>query len=166
MRPVGGIVAVPVLVLRAGKSMQVEDGVDAGAARTRRSRVSSRRNPASFDVEGPHVVLEMPVVHRDADVVHAERGEEARVVLGEERIHEARRRTARSARGPSALQQRLARRDFRRRIAGEEVLHVHPAADIVAAELDGASGPVGQTVAGDGEQALRIHGSPCGKSTA
>ena len=85
---VGRVVRVPVLVLVAGKCMQVDDRVDLvpGAQFDDPVEVPEA---LLLDLQRTHVVLEVPVVYRQAQQVQAERPDKPRVILGEEVLEEA-----------------------------------------------------------------------------
>ena len=135
VRPLGRIVAVPMLVLSAGHRVQIQDRVDAvpGAG------IHHAVEPADTllpDLERRIVVLEVPVVERNPDRIYPEVTEEGRVPVGEEHREESVEEplVALVAERPA---QRAALLGLRPRIAGDEVLHVHPAAQTEAPQRHG-----------------------------
>jgi hypothetical protein len=126
---------MPRLVLVAGQRVQVDDRVEAFVGTQLHGPVEVSEALLA-DRGGCIVVLEMPVVDRDADRVHAQAAQERRIVPLEEDLEEALEEGFREAiaedradGGPVVL--------LARGIAGDEVLHVQPAAQADAAQSDG-----------------------------
>ena len=121
------VVRMPVLVLRAGQRVQVDDGVQA-VARARVDHPVELVEPALDQLERTRVALEVPVVDRDAHAVHPGVGEELRVGVAEE--HGEQSVEERVVEILSEHRQHvMAHERLVRGIAGDEVLHVHPAAE-------------------------------------
>ena len=68
--PVGRVVAVPVLVLGTGQSMEVDDAVQAVAGCTL-DRTVEQFEPLLLHLERRHVVFEMAIVERQPHAVEA-----------------------------------------------------------------------------------------------
>src|SRR6185437_14669215 len=98
------------------------------------------------ELERAGVVLEVPVVDRNADAVHAQPGQQLRVILAEERgeqaVEEQLVPVLAENRADGAAHQRLIRR-----VAGDEVLHVHPAAEAGTPQPDRHAVPVDEAIA-------------------
>jgi hypothetical protein len=147
------VVAVPVLVLRAGQCVEVQDRVQAVPPAVPDGPVE-QREPLLLQLERPGIIFEMPVVERDADRVQAEGGEVACVGVVEEDRHEpveeglVELRSEHPAQHPPVLR-------LGARVAGEEVLHVQPAADVVPAQDDRLAGAVDDGVAPDAQDLTR-----------
>jgi hypothetical protein len=148
---VGRVVGVPVLVLAAGHGVQVDDAVDAVLGAQSHDRVEALEARLE-QLERTVIALEVAVVHRDPHAVDAEAGEETRVaVLEEARQHaveeasSAQRSEHRGHGGPHLA--------LRGRIAGDEVLHVHPAAEAHAPQHDARALGIDDPVAVDAQQA-------------
>jgi hypothetical protein len=141
-----------VLVLAAGHGVQVDDAVDAVLGAQSHDRVEALEARLE-QLEGTVIALEVAVVHRDPHAVDAEAGEETRVAV----LEEARQHAVEEASGAQRSEHRghggphLA---LRGRIAGDEVLHVHPAAEAHAAQHDARALGIDDPVAVDAQQAL------------
>ena len=155
-RLVRRVVGVPIAVLIARQRVQIDDRVDA----LRRAQVDDAiqvPEPLLLDDERRHVVFEVAIVDRDADQVQPQRLDEASVVLAEEVGQEAveeERVLLRAER----LEQGLALRLLVGRIAGDEVLHVEPAAQAEPAQDHRRAGAVDKLVAADLEEWGGCHG--------
>ena len=118
---------MPALVLRAGQRVEVDDRVEP-VARGALDRTIEEREAFLAQLERTHVVLEVVVVHRQPHEVHAERcqkcGVGVRVEHVEEPVEETRVRLV-----AERAAKRVAVERLRRREPGDEVLHVHPAAE-------------------------------------
>src|SRR5215211_4054931 len=79
---------MPVLVLVARQGVQVDDRVDP-LLRAQLYNPVEVPEALVLDLEGAHVVLEVPVVHREPEQVQPERGDKPRVTFREEMIEEA-----------------------------------------------------------------------------
>ncbi len=126
-RPLCRVVTVPVLILGTWSSMKVEDGEDAliGAGL---DHPIEKLEPLLLDDHRRIVVLEMPVVEGDTERVDAQSREERRVLVGEEHVQKSREESLvalvseHTTHCPTML-------GLRACVAGDEVLHVHPAAE-------------------------------------
>src|SRR5215211_5152541 len=144
-RLVGRVVRVPVLVLVAWQGVQVDYRVDS----MRRAQVyyPIQVPEAIFlYLEGPHVVLEVPVVHGEPEQVQPKGGDESRVTLREEVLEEAVEEDFVPLL-PKHFANGLAHALLVRRVACYEVLHVHPAAEAEAAQHDRVSLAVHNAIA-------------------
>src|SRR5215212_11192857 len=122
-----GVVGVPVLVLRAGQGVQVDDRVDALAAECINGAVEVAE-AVGLDLERSRVVLEVLVSDGDSRKIQPGIAEEHCVPLieepGEEPLEEALGPVITDRSPYLPPHQRLVRR-----VAGDEVLHVEPAAE-------------------------------------
>src|SRR5215212_9489730 len=127
-----GVVGVPVLVLRAGQGVQVDDRVDA-MPRQRLDGSVEVAESIGLDLERSRVILEVLVPDGDSREVQTGLAEKYRVRLIEEPAEEALEEALGSvvADRPPYLSphQRLVRR-----VPGDEVLHVQPTAETDAAK--------------------------------
>ena len=144
-RLVGRVVGVPVLVLVAGEGVQVNDGVDFVSGAQVNDAVEVRE-AALFDDEGVHIVFEVAIVDRDAYQVEAQRLDVLCVRLGEEVFEEAVEEEL-ILRGAEDVAEGFALGFLVGGVAGDEVFHVHPAAEAEAAEDDRGAGGVGDVPA-------------------
>jgi hypothetical protein len=115
-------------------------------------------------LERMHVVFEVAVVHRQPHVIQSERGEERGVGVRVEDVEEpVEERPVGSVTERPA--ERVALERLRRRIPGDEALHVHPAAETDPAQDHGAA--VGRRDPGAArlEQGA-VYGSGAGRSEA
>ncbi len=145
-RHVGGVVGVPVLVLRARQRVQVNHAVDP-VLRQQADDAVEVAEAVLDDLHRPVVGLEVPVVHRDSHAVDAHAREQGGVLGAEEG-------------GQQPVEEQLlpllaqhaphgvAHGRLVGRVAGDEVLHVHPAAEAHPPQPHGAS--VGRDEAGSG----------------
>src|SRR5258708_26426697 len=133
-RLVGRIIAMPILVLVARQSMQVDNGVDL-LLRDKVDDSIEVLKALFLDDKGFHVGLEVPVVDRQPQQVQAERGNILRIVSSEEIFQETIKEV-----GVGFLSKHIA--DglslclLISGIARDEVLHIHPATEIKAAQND------------------------------
>ena len=145
---VGGVIAVPMLVLEAGERVEVDDGVNFVFGAAIDGTVEDFE--AIFDeFEGLHIRFEVAVIDREADAVHAVGGEESGVVFAEEDVEEAVEEAV-VAIGSEGGEEGLALEGFRGGESGDEVFHVHPSAEADAFEEDVLAG------AGDDVSALGL----------
>ena len=129
---VRGVVGVPVLVLGARHRVQVDHAVDAMGG----AHVDRARQPLEAlleQLEGPRVALEVAVVDRQPQAVDPQLGEQPRVGLVEEAVEQPVEEAVGPLRADHAGH-RGPHRGLVGRIAGDEVLHVHPAAEPGAAQ--------------------------------
>src|SRR5689334_1049739 len=135
---------MPVMVLRPRQRVQVDHGHQAvpGAGVDHAVQLAEA---VVDELERAGVVLEVPVVDRNADAVHAQPGQKLRVVLAEERREQAVEEqlvpVPAENLADGAAHQRLVRR-----VAGDEVLHVHPAAETDAPQPDRYAVPVDEAI--------------------
>ena len=136
MRPEGGdvgrIVTVPVVVLTAGQGVQVDDRVDAVSS-ARLDHPVQVAEARLVDLERPVVVLEVAVVHRHADAVEPAAGEQSGVRLAEEDREQAFEEQLVPV-GAEHVADGGAHEGLVGRVAGDEVLHVQPAAEAGTAQ--------------------------------
>jgi hypothetical protein len=155
VRPVRGVVRVPVLVLVPGHGVQVEDRVDAARRADLHDAVQAREALLLQD-ERRGVVLEVVVAERHAQGVDPEPGEVVGVGLGEEVGEEGveervgRLRAHRPAQGAAQL-------SLGRRVAGDEVLHRHPATEPEPAQQDCRAGAVDEPVTVHPDRPVSVH---------
>lgn len=118
-----------------------------------------QREAGLLELEWPVVVLEVAVIERDPDRVEAERGQVASVVLGEERAHEPveEQLVALLAEGREQGAPVLA---LGAGVASEEVLHVHPATDVVPAQQDRLALAVDDLAPGHPQHGVAAHQAP------
>nr|WP_234314546.1 hypothetical protein [Streptomyces sp. NRRL F-5135] len=157
-REVGGVVGVPLVVLGAGQGVQVDDGVDAVPCAQIDHSVELCEALLA-DLERAGVVLEVAVVDRQAQAVDVLGGEQRGVGLVEEGRQEPVEEQAVAA-VTDHLPYGGTHRGLIARIAGDEVLHVHPAAEADAAEPD--RGAVVRLQPGAGDPQQRVRGSSAG----
>ncbi len=134
VRPLRRVIAVPVLVLRAGDRVQVEDRVDAVPRAYVHDGVQ-KSEALLADLERCIIALEVAVVERDPHGVQAEALQERRIAIGEEHREEP----VEEACVPLVAEDAAQRPTHLRLgsgVPGDEVLHVHPAAEAEAAQHD------------------------------
>ncbi len=131
VRPLRGVVAVPVLILGAGHRVQIEDRVDA-VARARVDHGVEQPEALLADLERCVVALEVPVVERDPNRVQAQIVQEGGIPIGEEHREEPIEEPLVALIAEHAAQ-RPALLRLGAGIPGDEVLHVHPAAEAESA---------------------------------
>ena len=159
--PVRGVVTVPVLVLVAGGRMQVKNRVDACSGALFDDCVQARE-PLLLQRERCGVVLEMVVAEGDAQAVNAQRGEVAGVGLREEVCKETfeERIGGLGAQDPGQGPALLGLGAW---VAGDEILHGHPAAQTQSAQQHGSTGVVDDLVSTDVERSCDAHEFPLGR---
>src|SRR5436305_11980115 len=86
-RLVGRIIAMPILILVARQSMQVDNGVDLLLSAQVDDSIQVLE-AFFFDDKGLHVGLEVPVVDGEPQQVQAERGNILSIILSEEIFQE------------------------------------------------------------------------------
>ena len=138
-RDVRRVVGVPVLVLRARQRVQVDDRVDAVGGQQVDHAVEVAE-AVRLDLERRRVVLEVLVADGDPDEVEAGLGQERRVRLVEEAGEQALEERGRPV-GADDLRHLGPHQRLVGRVAGDEVLHVQPAAQADPAQQQGL--PVG-----------------------
>ena len=122
------------LVLGTRNGVQVEDRVYAMASTGIHNTVEEPEALLA-DLERCVIVLEVPVVERDPHGVQAEALEESGVLVREEGCHEPVEESVAALVAEHATQ-RAALLRFGSGVAGDEVLHVHPAAEPETAKGD------------------------------
>src|SRR6266566_7909612 len=133
-RLVGRIIAMPILVLVTWQSMQVDNGVDLLLGAQVDDSIQALK-ALFLDDKGFHIGLEVPVVDREPKQVQAERGNILRIVSSEEIFQETikevyiRFLSKHIADGLSLYL-------LISGIARDEILHIHPASEIKAAQND------------------------------
>jgi len=127
-----GVVRVPMMVLRAGQGVQVDNREDAVAPERLDGPVKVAE-AIGLDLERSRVVLEMLVANGDSCKVQPDLAEERRVGLieepGEETLEETLGPVVADRAPHLTPHQRLVRR-----ISGDEVLHVQPTTQADAAK--------------------------------
>jgi hypothetical protein len=117
-------VRVPVAILPAGNSVQVDDGIDfMGGAKV--NNTVEPFEPLRLEDAGVKVVFEMTVIDRDSDAVKAQLCVEFGVGVGEE-VLEERVEEKRGLLGADSAGQGVTDLVFSAGKAGDKVLHVHP----------------------------------------
>jgi hypothetical protein len=144
-RAVGVVVRMPVMVLRARQRVQVDHAHQAvpGAGVDHPVQLPEA---LTDELERPSVALEVPVVDGDAHAVHAEPGQQLRVLVTEERREQAVEEQLVPVAAEN-LADRAAHEGLVRRVAGDEVLHVHPATQAHAPQPDRDAVPVDEAIA-------------------
>ena len=133
-----------------GHRVQVDHAVDAVLGAQAHDAVEALEALLA-QLERTLVALEVAVVDGDPHAVDAEVGEQPRVALLEEAREQA-IEEARRALGPEHRRDGGPHLALRRRIAGDEVLHVHPAAESDAAQNDAAALAVDDRLAVDAQR--------------
>lgn len=140
------------LVLAAGHRVQVDHAVDAVLGAQAHDAVEALEALLA-QLERALVALEVAVVDGDPHAVDAEVGEQPRVAVLEEAREQA-IEEARGALGPEHCGDRGAHLALRRRIASDEVLHVHPAAESDAAQHHAGALAIDDRLPVDAQRAL------------